>query len=74
MTNKDKFIEIFGSDLKQNASTISWWDQEYISNKEQKTEQGLRVDRGWVEYTCEGSNCGCLNYCPNCGANMEVKE
>ena len=29
-TNADKFKEVFGEDLKREASTKTWWEQKYI--------------------------------------------
>ena len=30
MTNKEKFIEVFGEELQRQYATKSWWDQEYV--------------------------------------------
>ena len=33
MTNAEKFVEVFGTDLKRQYSTKSWWDQEFIEQE-----------------------------------------
>ena len=30
MTNKEKFIEVFGEELQRQYATKSWWEQEYV--------------------------------------------
>ena len=30
MTNEEKFIEVFGKELKRKYATKSWWEQEYV--------------------------------------------
>ena len=30
MTNKEKFIEVFGEEPQRQYATKSWWEQEYI--------------------------------------------
>ena len=36
MTNAEKFIEVFGTDLKRQYSTKTWWEQEFIPNNPNK--------------------------------------
>jgi rubrerythrin len=74
MTNAEKFVEVFGTDLKQQYATKSWWDQEFVPVK----------TGHWIESRCdmyECSECGHtytdlsgerygMNYCPVCGAKM----
>lgn len=40
MTNAEKFIEVFGTDLKRQYSTKTWWVQEFVPNKTSPT--------GWI--------------------------
>ena len=30
MTNKEKFIEVFGEEPQRQYATKSWWEQEYV--------------------------------------------
>lgn len=30
MTNKEKFIEVFGEEIQRQYPTKSWWEQEYV--------------------------------------------
>jgi hypothetical protein len=31
MTNAEKFVEVFGTDLKRQYATKSWWEQEFVA-------------------------------------------
>ena len=33
MTNAEKFVEVFGTDLKRQYATKSWWNQEFVPPK-----------------------------------------
>ena len=33
MTNAEKFIQVFGTDLKREYMTKSWWEQEFIEKE-----------------------------------------
>lgn len=39
MTNAEKFIEVFGTDIKRQYITKTWWEQEYIPNKTESEDQ-----------------------------------
>lgn len=39
MTNAEKFEEVFGTDLKRQYSTKTWWDQEFVPNKVSTTAE-----------------------------------
>ena len=41
MTNAEKFEEVFGTDLKRQYSTKTWWDQEFVPNKSE-------IPTGWI--------------------------
>ena len=34
MTNREKFIEVFGNNPQRHHITKSWWDEEYVSPQE----------------------------------------
>lgn len=36
MSNTEKFVEVFGTDLKRQYSTKSWWDQEFVPKNQNK--------------------------------------
>ena len=38
MTNKEKFIEVFGNEPHRQYATKSWWEQEYEPIDEQESE------------------------------------
>ena len=40
MTNAEKFVEVFGTDLKRQYATKTWWEQEFIPNK--------AIPTGWI--------------------------
>ena len=59
MTNQEKFLQIFGQDLKRQYSTKSWWEQEYINP--QKSGKWIPVSErlpkdGTYLVTLEGIN------------------
>ena len=39
MTNREKFIEVFGGNPQRHHITKSWWDEEYVPLQEPKMEQ-----------------------------------
>ena len=60
MTNAEKFSEVFGTDLKRQYSTKSWWDQEFVPTKTEKVSV-QKIDDRCKE--CEKDWTKCLK-CP----------
>ena len=60
MTNAEKFVEVFGTDLKRQYATKSWWDQEFVPPK-----------TGQISYL-EPDNCG--NYVVNHETVTELQK
>lgn len=58
MTNREKFIEVFGDNPQRHHITKSWWDEEYVPPKEPKTGR-------WVEENVNGG--GRRVFCSECG-------
>ena len=89
MTNAEKFVEVFGTDLKRQYATKSWWEQEFVPAntghwiEDDMTYCGVEL----TNYKCD--KCGEIGgswrkglkpnqlpkYCQWCGAKMgEMKE
>lgn len=77
MTNAEKFVEVFGTDIKRQYVTKSWWDQEFVP---QKTGHWIEHD---IKDTCSWLTCSVCgyewinvkeNFCPNCGMRMVESE
>lgn len=60
MTNAEKFEEIFGTDLKRQYSTKTWWEQEFVPNKVIPTLAGEINEKLINEYI---SKVGCCDEC-----------
>ena len=43
MTNREKFIEVFGDNPQRHHITKSWWDEEYVLPQESKTEKVIKM-------------------------------
>ncbi|MBO7452094.1 MAG: hypothetical protein J6U54_17335 [Clostridiales bacterium] len=43
MTNREKFIEVFGDNPQRHHITKSWWDEEYIPLQEPKILKTLSI-------------------------------
>lgn len=71
MTNQEKFLQIFGQDLKRKCSTKSWWEQEYINPQKKKIEQepktGHWIVDGSVDCYLDKVRC----HCSECGKKKE---
>ena len=78
MTNAEKFVEVFGTDLKRQYATKSWWEQEFVPAStghwigiDQEPHEDWECDRcGHIEYANEDVP-DKYHFCPNCGAKME---
>ena len=74
MTNQEKFLQIFGQDLKRQCSTKSWWEQEYINP--QKSGKWIITTFSVTGRHYQCSECKYIHtftnfeYCPKCGAKM----
>lgn len=53
MTNAEKFAEVFGTDLKRQYITKSWWDQEFVPNKTSLKEDDKcqECQKDWTKCT-----------------------
>ena len=49
MTNAEKFVEVFGTDLKRQYATKSWWDQEFVPQNTGRTH-GRKFEEIVVKY------------------------
>jgi hypothetical protein len=61
MTNAEKFVEVFGTDLKRQYATKSWWDQEFVPPKTGRCDTCKHNAESWESDACDGC----------CGANSK---
>lgn len=74
MTNAEKFVEVFGTDLKRQYATKSWWEQEFVAPKREKWIE----ERTYMEcpnchdiWHYEDNQTERFKCCPTCGERIK---
>ena len=61
MTNREKFIEVFGDNPQRHHITKSWWDEEYVPSQEPILDKiRAEIVEMWQHEPCAIES-GCLD-------------